>query len=92
MVTPLSTVLRAATGVTIPYMADVGVAWVWLTLYASKESHSQGGFLPVTVVTIIWQWGHMVMGNFGEAHTVTSVAALVRRVLEWYACLLRMCI
>jgi len=32
VIIPISTVLTATTGVTIPYMVDVGVAWVWLTV------------------------------------------------------------
>ena len=32
VVTPISTVLRAATRVILLYAADVGVAWVWLTV------------------------------------------------------------
>lgn len=32
MVTPISIVLRVVTGVTIQYMADVSVIWVWLTI------------------------------------------------------------
>ena len=31
VVTPISTIFRAATEIVNPYMADTGVAWVWLT-------------------------------------------------------------
>ena len=44
VVTPIRTVLRAATGDCDPYAANVGVAYC-ITPYTTKKSRSHGGFL-----------------------------------------------
>ena len=44
MVTPIRTILRAATGDCDPYAANVGVAYC-ITPYTTEKSCSHGGFL-----------------------------------------------
>ncbi len=76
LVTPISIVLRAATGIVTPYTADVGVAYR-ITPYTTKKSHSHGGFLRRSQ-------GHRQFSSavtrsqavFGRSQIVTPVAAL----------------
>ena len=50
MVTPISIVLRAATGIVTPYTADVGVAYR-NTPYTTEKSHSHVDFCDSHRVT-----------------------------------------
>ena len=52
VVNPVSTILRAATGIVTMYTVDVVVVWVWLTILLhilQKKSCSHGSFF--TTVT-----------------------------------------
>ena len=66
-----SIVLRVVTGVTIQYMADVSVIWVWLTilLYYKIETHSHDGNLSPAV------WSHSHSQFLRESQVVTPVTA-----------------
>ena len=74
MVTPISIVLRAATGIVTPYTADVGVAYR-NTPYTTEKSRSHGGFLRRSQ-------GHRQFSSavtrsqavFGRSQIVTPVA------------------
>ena len=76
VVTPISIVLRAATGIVTLYTADVGVAYR-ITPYTTKKSRSHGGFLRRSQ-------GHRQFSSavtrsqavFGRSQIVTPVAAL----------------
>ena len=76
VVTPISIVLRAATGIVTPYTADVGVAYR-NTPYTTEKSRSHGGFLRRSQ-------GHRQFSSavtrsqavFGRSQIVTPVAAL----------------
>ena len=49
VVTQISTILRAATGIMTPYMANVAVVWVWLTVFlciVRKRAHHHRIMLP----------------------------------------------
>ena len=74
--TPVGTILRAVTGIVTLYMEDVGVVWVWLTvfLYSTKKPHSQRTFAMVMGSPAVQHHGHVVTGSLldGTAHIGVS--------------------
>jgi len=71
-ITPISTMLRAATGIVTTYTVDVVGVWVWLTilLHILQNSHSHSIFSPLS------QGHQQSQAIFGQFQIMILVSAL----------------